>query len=72
MFVNEQTSGILKVYNQSGSFYINVDASIKNYTIIVEQNINSIPEFPSWAILPLLAVGSISIIIFKKKQFKHR
>ncbi len=72
MFVNEQTSGILKVYKQSGSFYINVDANIKNYTIIVEQNINSIPEFPSWAILPILMVGSFSIIVLKKKRFKNR
>ena len=67
MFVNEQKSGILKVYNQSGSFYIDVTASIKKYTVIVEQNIDSIPEFPSWIILPLFVIGSSAVAMARKK-----
>ncbi|MBN2259204.1 MAG: hypothetical protein JW702_01515 [Clostridiales bacterium] len=65
MFVNEQTSGILKVYNQSGTFYIDVNASIENYTIVVEQNIDSIPEFSSIIFVPILLVSAVIGIIIR-------
>lgn len=67
MFVNEQTSGILKVYNQTGTFYVDVDASIKNYTIIVEQNVNSIPEFPPALILSFFCGVCLAIVVVKKR-----
>ena len=70
--VHEQTSGILRIYNQSGSFYIDISASVQNYTIIVEQNIDSIPEFPSWIIIPLFLVATISIVVFSRKLTKTR
>ena len=65
--VHEQTSGVLRIYNQSGSFYIDVNASVENYRIVVQQNVDSIPEFPSWTILPfILAIGVSSILVKRK------
>ena len=55
LFPNEETSGTLYL-NQSGSFYLNIHNDGFNYTVIVEQNTESIPEFPSWAILPYFSV----------------
>jgi parallel beta-helix repeat protein len=31
-----------------------------------------IPEFPSWLFLPLFLVGTLSLVIFKKKLFRNR
>jgi len=46
----EETSGTLYIYDRNGSFNMDVLASIESYTMIIEQNLESIPEFPSWII----------------------
>ena len=43
---------------------------IDSYTVIVGQNIDSIPEFPSWIILPLFLVVTLVVIISKKRLFQ--
>ena len=63
----EETSGFVYIYNISGSFYMDVLASVDSYTLIIEQNIDSIPEFPSWTILPLILIATLSVIVLKKK-----
>ncbi len=65
----EETTGILNIYNHSGSFYMDVLASIDSYTLIIEQNIDSIPEFPSWIILPLFLVVTFVAVLAKKRLF---
>ena len=66
-FSPDQTSGTLN-YNRTGSFWLYItDISVENYTVIVEQNIDSIPEFPSWIILSMFIVAAFLITIFKTK-----
>jgi hypothetical protein len=63
----EETSGILYIYNHSGSFDMDVLASIESYTMIIEQDVESILEFPSWTIVPIFTIATLLIIICKHK-----
>ena len=69
---NNETNGTLYIQDNNGSFYLDILATAETtYTLIVEQNMESIPEFPSWIILPLLLVSSIIVIFCKKKITKN-
>ncbi len=61
------TDGISYIHNSDGTFYSKINVAItESYTIIIEQDLNSIPEFPSWTILPLFLVTTLFVIILKK------
>jgi hypothetical protein len=65
-----ETSGVSYIRDQKGTFYMDIDATnIENFTIIVEQDLDSIPEFPSWIILPLFLIATLSVIIIKNRLF---
>jgi hypothetical protein len=67
--------GILNITEYTGEFYLYVGTNAKSYTITVEENIDSIPEFPSMTILfaGLSLITLISIIYrHKPKQEKKR
>ena len=56
---------------QSGTFYMEINSAlIDSYTIIVEQNIDSIPEFPSWIIVPFIMIMTLIVIRLRKKLSK--
>ena len=58
-------------YNKTGSFYLSIRRNyVKEYEVIVEQNINSIPEFPPTIIVPFLIGGTSIFMIIRKKSFK--
>jgi hypothetical protein len=62
------TNGTSFIHNYQGTFHMYIDVEeIESYTIIIEQNLNSIPEFPSWAILPLLIGGTLIGVIIRNK-----
>ncbi len=62
----EKTNGTVTL-RQSGEFYLYIIGfNIDDYTIIIEQNIDSIPEFPSWTILPLILIATFSVTLLKK------
>ncbi|MBN1784292.1 MAG: hypothetical protein JW815_00945 [Candidatus Bathyarchaeota archaeon] len=64
---NGNPNGV-ELLNQSGTFYLEISTGIiESYTIIVEQNIESIPESPSWAILPLVIVVTLVGAIIRIK-----
>jgi hypothetical protein len=64
----EDTSGISYIHEETGVFYMEIlYNSVESYTVIVEQDLNSIPEFPSWIILPLVLAITLFSIIFKRK-----
>ena len=67
-------SGISIVNDHVGTFYISVETSwlVNDYTIIIEQNVDSIPEFPSWVILPLFVVATSIIILIRKTIVQKR
>ena len=46
-----------------------IDDDIEDFTIIIEQDLNSIPEFPSWAILPLVLIISLFLVAVKRKLY---
>ena len=64
----EDTSGTSYIPEYTGTFYvyINVGAT-ESYTIIVEQDLDSIPEFPSWIILPILVISTLAMLGFRNK-----
>ena len=70
-------SGTVTAQNVTGIFYMTVRAStpgILNYTLIVEQDLNSVPEFPPSTILPLAltAVLLVTIDVAYHKQRSKR
>jgi hypothetical protein len=68
-----ETTGILNIYNASGSFFLVFQTTNTNSssTLTIEQNTESIPEFPSWAILGFTLAGSLTIVLFKKKVWRQ-
>ena len=70
-----QNNGIYNVPNNIGKFYMKINTGIvENFTIIVEQNIESIPEFPSMTILisGLFVITLISIIYRQKRKQENQ
>jgi hypothetical protein len=71
--IRELPSGNLsgvELLNQSGTFYLEISSGlIDSYIIIVEQNIDSIPEFPSWAILPMISTITLFLVVIKRKLY---
>lgn len=67
----EKTTGIKNIYNHRGIFYIVVvTTNIADVKLIIEQNIESIPEFPSWLILPLFLIVTFFVIAIRNKLAK--
>ena len=63
-----QNSGIHYIHDSMGKFYIKINTGmIESFAITVEQNIEAIPEFPSWTILPLLLATTLTVILYRKK-----
>ena len=63
----EKTTGTLNIYHHRGSFYIIVQTTnIADIKLIIEQNIDSIPEFPSLEILPLLLMATSVTVLCRK------
>jgi hypothetical protein len=56
--------------SENGTFYLQIHVlNIYDYSILIEQNIDSIPEFPSWIIVPLFLVAPLLVIAIKKRSF---
>ena len=68
---SEDTSGASYIHDNKGTFYMKINvANTESYTIIVEQDLDSVPEFSSMLILPLfMAVTLLAIIIYRGKHF---
>ena len=67
-------NGTSYVYENPGSFYMAINAGImESYTIIVEQNIESIPEFPSWAPFLITLISMVAaLIIYRQALNGHQ
>jgi len=64
-------SGV-ELLNQSGTFYLEIGSGLSDsYTIIVEENIDSIPEFPSWIILPLFLTATLIVTLARKRLMRN-
>ena len=66
-----ETSGTSNINNQAGTFYMKINSgNVGGYTVIVEQDLNSIPEFSSWIILPLFLTASIVALVLRKRLYR--
>jgi hypothetical protein len=65
-----ETTGILNIYNASGKFFLAFWATNTNSSsiLIIEQNTDSIPEFPSWTIIPLVLTITLFSVIIKRNM----
>jgi hypothetical protein len=64
----EETSGTLYIQDRNGSFDMDVLASLESYTMIIEQNVDSIPDFPSWIILPLTMTATLIVVVVRRRR----
>jgi len=66
-------NGTNYVHENPGRFYMKISAGImESYTIIVEQNIDSIPEFPSWTPLMIALVAVAAVAIAYRDRLKKQ
>ena len=65
------TEGIYNVTDYSGEFYIFIGTTGGYYSIIVEQNLDAVPEFTSWIILPICLTATLAVIITRKRLQQH-
>jgi outer membrane protein assembly factor BamB len=62
------TNGTSFIHNYQGTFHMYIDVEgTESYTIIIEQNLSSIPEFPSWTILPLFLVATFAVVVIRRR-----
>jgi hypothetical protein len=59
-----------RYYHEEGVFRLKINGNTQNFTVIVEENIESVPEFPSWTILPLLSVATLIGVTVRNKTGK--
>ena len=66
------TNGTSFIHNYQGTFHMYIDVEeTERYTIIIEQNIKSIPEFPSWTPLLVTLVAVLFVaVVYRKKLAK--
>ena len=63
---SEITNGILYINDNYGTYYLDLISNVPSYLIIVEQNLESIPEFPSGFIFVFILIASLTIVLTKK------
>ena len=68
----EETNGILYINGFNGTFVMDIVSNADSYVLIIEENLDAIPEFPSWIILPLFLAVTFSVVVFKKRLFNQR
>lgn len=63
------TSGTSYIHNRAGTFYMSIaTANTQSYAIIVEQDLDSIPEFPTFLILPLFMIATLFVVIVHRRK----
>jgi hypothetical protein len=68
---NQTTSGLTYVHDEIGQFYLSIStANLLDYTIIVEQDIDSIPEFPLGSVFALLAATLVIAILARRVKVR--
>jgi hypothetical protein len=66
----ETDRGIMYVH-KAGSFNLTIHSYAYRYSIIIEKNLEFIPEFPSWIILPLFLVATAFALAVRKRGFHN-
>lgn len=67
---SSDTSGVSYVHNRAGTFFMEINvANTQSYTIIIEQDVDSIPELPSFYIMPLFFLAILLVAIVCRKKY---
>jgi hypothetical protein len=69
---SDGASGVSYIQDQEGTFYMEIITNAENYTIIIEQDTDSIPEFTSFALIVALITVSVLAVALSKKVEKWR
>jgi len=69
---DDDASGVSYVQDQEGTFYMEIITDAESYTIIVEQDADSIPEFTPLALVVVLIAVSLLVVVLSKKFAKAR
>jgi hypothetical protein len=67
------TSGTSYIHNKHGAFYSKINiANTQSYTIIIEQDMDSIPEFSLFIILPMFMIATLlAVIVYRRKHLSN-
>lgn len=66
---NTTTKGTSYIQNQQGTFYLTIDiTNLEHYTVVIEQDIESIPESSPIVLLLLFATGIVVAMILARRQ----
>ena len=64
---DEETNGTQYIHDRNGTFYLEIMATQDtSYVLIVEQNVESIPEFSAWTVLPAVLSVTIVVVMLRK------
>lgn len=59
----EETNGTLIIHDKNGTFHLAIICGVPSYSVIIEQNLDSIPEFPSWAPLMIMLFTLLAVTL---------
>jgi hypothetical protein len=62
------TQGIYNITGTTGNFYLDLGSNGLSYSITIEQNIDSVPEFGSWIVIPIALGASLFVVAYKKRH----
>ena len=72
---NTTTEGTKDIVSLPGTFYLRIDivVDVEHYTVVVEQDMESVPEFSSMVLLLLFVTGILVAMTLARRQVRlHR
>ena len=63
-----EKNGTLYIHNKNGTFYLLIISAVQNYTLIIEQDLTTVPEFPSWTPLLIMIVAVVAITAIYRRR----
>jgi hypothetical protein len=67
----EETNGTLIIHDKNGTFHLTIICGVPSYTVIIEQNLDSIPEFPSWTLFVVELFAVTFLLIVYRRSFRQ-
>ncbi len=64
------TQGVYNITGAPGAFYLDMGSNGLSYSITIEQNVDSVPEFGSWIVIPV-TLGTVLFVVAYKKRHPH-
>lgn len=62
------TNGVTYIHNKAGTFYLTIStANTQSYTIIIYEDLQSIPEFPLGLLFAMLTIALVPLAVLKHR-----